>query len=275
MLRDKLLARLAEMGTAPDYPRLVSEVLGIERAPVDLARRLIAQALVVEDRHESWRRVGERACRNAPASPGVYILRDADGVALYVGKAVNLRRRLRAQFGDRRWRSLHPLMARVNGVEWHEVGSEIEALMRDSTLIRELQPIANIQTRAPALRRRAIPKALLRDVVILVPSVDVESAELVAARADGEAMLQRTRRNGTDLAAHAGCLWDFFRPRAHGAPTPPESALGPLVFSWLAGRGANATRVDPHDVNSTADLHTRLATLLKDKDLFAGRLVAI
>jgi hypothetical protein len=239
-----------------------------------LARRLIAQALVVEDRHEIWRRVGERVCREAPVSPGVYILRDADGVALYVGKAVNLRRRLRAQFADRRWRALHPEMARVDSVECHEVGSEIEALMRESTLIRELQPMANIQTRAPALRTRAIPKALLRDVVILVPSVDVESAELVAARADGDAMLQRTRRSGADLVSHAGCLWDFFRPRAHGARTPPESALGPLVFSWLAGRGADATRVDPHDAHSANDLHARLASLLKDKDLFAVRIHA-
>src|ERR1700716_358035 len=106
MLRDKLLARLAEMGDAPDYQRLADEVLGIRGAPPELARRLVAQALVVEDRRESWRRAGQRICAAAPASPGVYLLRGDGGRALYVGKAINLRRRLRAHFAGRRWKAL-------------------------------------------------------------------------------------------------------------------------------------------------------------------------
>src|SRR5438093_11853135 len=98
LLRDKLLARLAEMGGAPDHQQLAAEVLGIRGAPPDLARRLVAQALVVEDRRDAWRRTGERICSEAPASPGVYVLKDAGGRALYVGKAINVRRRLRAHF---------------------------------------------------------------------------------------------------------------------------------------------------------------------------------
>jgi hypothetical protein len=50
VLRDKLLARLAEMGDAPDHQRLAAEVLGIKNAPPELARRLVAQALVLGDR---------------------------------------------------------------------------------------------------------------------------------------------------------------------------------------------------------------------------------
>src|SRR5437868_9132781 len=106
MLRDKLLARLAEMGDAPDHQQLAADVLGIRGAPPELARKLVAQALVLEDRRETWRRVGERICRGAPATPGVYVLRSADGAALYVGKAVNLRRRLRAHFAGRRWHGI-------------------------------------------------------------------------------------------------------------------------------------------------------------------------
>ena len=105
MLRDRLLARLAEMGTAPDHQRLAAEVLGIKGAPPELARKLVAQALVLGDRREEWRRAGERICREAPATPAVYLLKDAADRPLYVGKAINLRRRLRAHFGERRARS--------------------------------------------------------------------------------------------------------------------------------------------------------------------------
>ena len=89
------------MGDTPDHQRLAAEVLGIRGATPELARRLVAQALVVEDRRDAWRQAGERICSDAPPAPGVYILKDAGDRAIYVGKAVNLRRRLRAHFADK------------------------------------------------------------------------------------------------------------------------------------------------------------------------------
>src|SRR5207302_3464056 len=146
MLRDALIARLHEMGDSPDYQRLASDVLGIRGAPPDLARKLVSQALVVEDRREVWRRVGESICRDAPAAPGVYVLRDSDGRPLYVGKAANLRRRLRAHFAERRWRAIKPMMARAADADWREVGSDLEALLHEAMLIRTLEPAVNVQT---------------------------------------------------------------------------------------------------------------------------------
>src|SRR5262245_60273193 len=101
------------MGASPDYSRLAADVLGIRGAPPDLARKLVEQALVVEDRRAVWRRAGERIVREAPAAPGVYVLKDAADRAVYVGKAVHLRRRLRAHFAERRWRAIDAEMARV------------------------------------------------------------------------------------------------------------------------------------------------------------------
>src|SRR5262249_40496704 len=109
MIRDVLAARLAALAssnTTPDYQLLARAVLGIRGAPAVLARRLIEQALVVEDRRDHWRRIGEPVRADAPHAAGVYVFRDADERALYVGKAANLRRRLHAHFADRRWRTL-------------------------------------------------------------------------------------------------------------------------------------------------------------------------
>jgi predicted GIY-YIG superfamily endonuclease len=279
MLRDKLLARLAEMGDAPDHQQLAAEVLGIKGAPPELAKRLVAQALVLEDRRDVWRLAGERICRDAPPLPGVYVLKDAGGRALYVGKAVNLRRRLRAHFAERRWRAIKAEMARAADAEWREVGSEIEALLREAALIQELRPPVNVQIAAPDPDTREIPRALRRDVLVVQPSIESDSVELIAAAADGRWLIQRTRRNGADLAVHARRIMKFF-----GAPRTSHDALrtshldvraphlAPLVFSWLAGRGATATRLNPHDVASAAALKTRLAALLVDDRLFVERL---
>src|SRR4029453_4536582 len=210
LLRDRLRARLAEMGDAPDHQRLAAEVLGIRNAPPDLARQLVAQALVVEDRQERWQRIGQRVCAAAPESPGVYILRDEQGSALYVGKATNIRRRLRAHFARRRWPAVKAGMARAVDAEWETVGSELEALLREVTLIAELAPAVNVQTGPPALQTREMPRALLRDLIVVVPSVDEASAELIAARADGPWMIQRIRRDGADLAVQTSRLMRFF-----------------------------------------------------------------
>jgi len=282
LLRDRLLARLAGMGDRPDYQRLAAEVLGIRNAPPALARRLVAQALVVEDRLEAWRRVGEQVCAEAPSAPGVYVLRDAGGRALYVGKAINLRRRLRVHFSKRRWRGVKAELARAAGAEWEVVGSELEALLREAALIHELAPSVNVQIGPPSLDARRVPRALLRDVIVVVPSVESDSVELVAARVDGGWLIQRTNRRGADLPVHALRMMRFFRsalpPRAIVASAAGHGAaprLAPIVFSWLAGRGASATRLDPHDVATPRELRMRLMALLADESLFTERIVVL
>ena len=272
LLRDRLLARLAKMGDAVDHQRLAAEVLGIRGAPPELAKRLVAQALVVEDRREEWRRAGERICGRAPSTPGVYVLKDGDDRPLYVGKAVNLRRRLRAHFADRRWKAIKPAFARAADAEWQEVGSELEALLREAALIDALKPPVNVQIAFPQLDARAVPQALLRDTIVVAPSVEDDSVELIAARVDdGGWMIQRTRRNGADLAVHANRLWRVFNSALRQARTsgPP---LAPLVYSWLAGRGASATRLDPHAARSVQEMRRRLGALLRDERLFHERI---
>jgi predicted GIY-YIG superfamily endonuclease len=267
LLRDRLRARLEEMGTRPDHQLLAAEVLGIRNASPELARRLIAQALVIEDRHDAWRRVGDRVCAAAPSSPGVYVLRDDRGRALYVGKAADLRRRLRAHFSRRRWPAVKAEMARAADAEWQVVGSELEALLREAALIEQLEPAVNVQIGPPSLPTRAIPRALMRDVIVVQPSVDEDAAELIAVRVEGPWMIQRARRDGEDLAAHTSRLIRFFH-----SPVTIRRLLAPIVFSWLARRGSGATRLDPHDTPTPGDLMRRLTALLNDQQLFTERL---
>jgi len=271
LLRDRLLARMAEMGGAVDHQRLAAEVLGVKNAPPQLARALVSQALVIEDRRDAWRRAGERIAAAAPTTPGVYVIRDSAGAALYVGKAINLKRRLRAHFAARRWRGLKADLARAADAEWQEVGSELEALLREAELIHELAPIVNVQIGPPDPETRETPAALVRAVIVVVPSIETDSVELVAARVDGAWMMQRTRRNGADLAVHTSRLTRFFhsplRRKFESAP------LAPIVFSWLAQRGAGASRIDPHDARDVRELRRRLAALVADAELFTERIV--
>lgn len=278
LLRDKLLTQLATMGASPDYVRLATEVLGIRNAPPALARRLVEQALVVEDRRGAWLETGKRICADAPDAPGVYLLRDARDEVLYVGKANNIRRRLRTHFAERRWRVLKPEFARAARAEWMVVGSEIEALIREALWIRAFAPKANVQVSAPSLDTRAVPSTLLRDTLVVLPSIDEDAVELLAVRADGPVLLVRVRRDGSGLTARIKTVRQFFVENAgHGGERADDCAgpFAPLVFTWLNGRGAAATRLDPHDAGSARELQRRVKLLVDDERLFAERIVVL
>jgi DNA polymerase-3 subunit epsilon len=97
--------------------------------------------------------------RGAPARPGVYLFRDCHDRVLYVGRARDLRARLRSYFhGEAQRQSVEAALLALERIEWRVLGSELEAALEEVRLIRELQPPANSrsrqQNRSVYLRRR-------------------------------------------------------------------------------------------------------------------------
>jgi excinuclease ABC subunit C len=82
-----------------------------------------------------------------PDVPGVYLFRDAEARAIYVGKATSLRKRLASYWG----KPLHPrteaMMAAADSVEWIVASNEVDALMLEYNLIKEHLPRFNIRYR--------------------------------------------------------------------------------------------------------------------------------
>jgi len=97
----------------------------------------------------------------APPQPGVYLFHDRNGEVLYVGRARNLRARLRSYFHTERQRpAVEAALAVVERIEWRVLGSELEAALEELRLLRELRPPANARSMRPDryvyLRRRGI-----------------------------------------------------------------------------------------------------------------------
>ena len=82
--------------------------------------------------------------RQAPEAPGVYIMRDAEGVIIYVGKAKVLRNRLLSYFSGKKDIKTRHLVAKVENIEWVLAGSEYDALLIENTFIKEHSPRYNI-----------------------------------------------------------------------------------------------------------------------------------
>src|SRR6266850_754530 len=84
-----------------------------------------------------------------PETPGVYLFKDAGGTVLYVGKARNLRSRVRSYFLESRWADAKTgsLAREIAGLETILVGNEREALALEHNLIKQYRPKFNVVLR--------------------------------------------------------------------------------------------------------------------------------
>src|SRR5258708_4535461 len=84
-----------------------------------------------------------------PESPGVYLFKDAGGAVLYVGKARNLRSRVRSYFLESRWidAKTGSLAREIADLETIVVGNEREALALEHNLIKQYRPKFNVVLR--------------------------------------------------------------------------------------------------------------------------------
>lgn len=82
-----------------------------------------------------------------PLKPGCYLMKDVDGKVIYVGKAINLKNRVRSYFHSSAHQNpkTHQLVRRIVDIEWIVVGSELEALILEMNLIKKHRPHFNIR----------------------------------------------------------------------------------------------------------------------------------
>jgi excinuclease ABC subunit C len=89
----------------------------------------------------------EARLESLPIKAGCYIMRDKDGKVIYVGKAINLRNRVRSYFHSSAQNNMKTsrLVSHIADIEWIVVGSELEALILEMNLIKKYRPHYNVR----------------------------------------------------------------------------------------------------------------------------------
>ncbi len=102
-----------------------------------------------------------------PTDPGVYLYRNAEGEILYVGKAKNLRSRVKNYFSSiDQPPKTRQLLLHIRSIDWIIVNNEVEALLLENKLIKQHTPKYNINLKDAktyayiALTRENYPKIL-------------------------------------------------------------------------------------------------------------------
>jgi excinuclease ABC subunit C len=194
--------------------------------------------------------------RSLPTHPGVYLLKDAQGAILYVGKAKSLRSRVRSYFSasPQHGAKTAELVRRVSDVDTIVVRSEAEALILENNLIKSHRPRFNISLRddktypyikvtAEVFPRVLVTRRLVRDGGrYFGPYTDVrrmrQSLELVKK-----------------LYTVRSCHYDL--PREVPARPCLDHHIGRCLAPCVALQGAEDYRAMVDEIVELLDGHTR------------------
>jgi excinuclease ABC subunit C len=93
--------------------------------------------------------------KKIPSNPGIYLMKDKSGKIIYIGKAKNLKNRIKSycslhsqsnlKYKDKNFWKTRVLINRVNDIEYILTDNEIEAFLLESNLIKRYRPIFNIE----------------------------------------------------------------------------------------------------------------------------------
>ncbi|MEI6047141.1 MAG: GIY-YIG nuclease family protein, partial [Chloroflexota bacterium] len=127
---EEILSRPAQM---PSRPRYRPEIASLTNRATARARYLLSKDLL----------------RDLPEKPGVYLMKDSGGTVIYVGKAKNLYHRVSSYYSQPLGytRKLDGLIESIDRIDHIVVGSELEALLLESKLIKRYLPRYNTQQR--------------------------------------------------------------------------------------------------------------------------------
>jgi DNA polymerase-3 subunit epsilon len=241
-------ARLARRVVGPDVPNVRLETLAqYFRTAVRPAHRALPDAeacagvlhgllelggrlgiLTLGDLHASVRARGQphhqkvRLADHLPHSPGVYLFRGREGRILYVGKATDLRHRVKSYFyGDQR-RSIAHLLARTVSVEGRPCRGELEALVLEARLIARHQPPHN--RRGKTWRRYAYLRVDLAEAWARIK---------VVRRAQGRGAFLGPFPDAATAHRAQEALEDLFPIRRCTRAMGPSTRFSPCVLAGL------------------------------------------
>ncbi len=222
----------------------------------------------------------EKYIDDLPETPGVYVMKDREGRVLYVGKAVNLRERVRSYFGPQftEEAKLQQIRKRVVHLRYEVFDTELEALLREQVLIKRFRPAVNRQREVHAPQAARPKKAcgifvvpVLRDAA---HAPETEKRAVVYFLSAGNLKRVAVTLKRIPKQRLKKVVAEYARQYQHPSPaTAAQRTQVEIAGRWFHQNRAWVSMVDPEDCGEAAALETRLLRLLQAPEIFHERVL--
>ena len=296
-----ILARnLLRLNRRPALPALYRQLCGVQnwresfadtlQAQVEILRLLLARCR--EQGLGDWFQIAayarrprttdfssyafdEKYIEALPELPGVYLMRNAANRVLYVGKAANLRARVRSYFQNPEAddRKLKQLQSQMFTLDYTVVDTELDALLLENRLIRRLNPQVNRQRKIFAAARpqsRRLQGIFLAPVHPSAPTATKGRVivYLLSSRSLQRLSVRLGRKPGKRLQR---ALATFFGEIS----SSPEAGDGgerlEIAARWFQQNAASLNALDPSDTGDPRELENRLHALLRTPEILSAK----
>lgn len=183
-----------------------------------------------------------------PAHPGIYIFRDENGLPLYIGKSVNIRSRVLSHL---RTPAEARMLQQSRHVEFQRTAGEIGALLLESRLIKEQQPVHNKKLR----RTREMCSLLLQKEARFGAPEIVSAREYDFAKTDDLYGLFATRRAALETLTEIVDREGLCSAATGLERVTPGRACFARQLKRCKGACTGEESLDEHFVRLTAALH--------------------
>jgi DNA polymerase-3 subunit epsilon len=120
--------------------------------------------------------IDQALIKDLPTGPGVYVFEDENGLPLYVGKSINIKKRVLQHFGrDHDDSKEFKISQAVRHIATHTTEGELSALLLESRMVKDLQPVYNRQLRR--IQKLVVVRLAPNEYGYLQASLEEVSAE--------------------------------------------------------------------------------------------------
>ena len=224
------------------FCRITAELIGRMKARGIENRGQLDAALYEESNYDfAGKDITQKMIEDLPAKAGVYGFTDKAGAYIYIGKAVNLRRRIETyfRFNSESPEKLGKLRKDAHALTIHRCGSELEALIYEYRLIKKHKPTLNSQKEVS--ERKGTYKAL-PDSVIVLPHVQDGFCVSVWIRKDQKIKLRPFEADFCEEDALAVELQEYFYSGALPASWDDFPELE-IVTRWVKRNRDNLSMI--------------------------------
>lgn len=216
----------------------------------------------------------EKMIANLPERPGVYVMKDREGRVIYVGKAANLRTRVRGYFANAFTEEpkLRQMLKQVAQLHYEQFDTELEALLREQVLIKRFRPALNRQVE---VHEAAPPRH--EPIIFLVPLHEEPATAkngrvvvyFLAAHKLQRVPINLARIPRVRLRA---VIAEFIPTEVHKTDVlPKQRAQIEIAQRWVQQNRGRLSSLTIEEHVTVAQIETRLLGLLRAPEIFHER----